>query len=222
MTIPFKTAIFDLDGTLLDTILDLADSMNTTLQKYGFPMLPIEHHKRSVGNGLRVYASRCIPEEHVSDTLLDAFVADLAAHYAKNYQNETRPFPEILELLDFLEENGVTLSVLSNKRDSFTKDLVEKHFAGRFRCVYGERENVPNKPNPRMAIAIAQECGAMPCKTLFIGDSIYDIKTAKNAGMTSIAVLWGYQSSEQLTQERPDFLANTPQDIIEYLKNRSI
>ncbi len=153
---------------------------------------------------------------------MDTFVADVAAHYAKNYQNETRPFPEILELLDFLEENGVTLAVLSNKRDSFTKDLVEKHFVGRFRCVYGERENVPNKPNPRMAIAIAQECGAMPCKTLFIGDSIYDIKTAKNAGMASIAALWGYQSREQLTQEHPDFLAETPKDIIDYLRNRSI
>ena len=222
MTIPFKTAIFDLDGTLLDTIVDLADSMNATLQKYGFSALPIEHHKKAVGNGLRIYASRCIPEEKVSDPFLDTFVADLAAHYATNYQNETHPFPNILPLLDFLQENGVALAVLSNKRDAFTKDLVEKHFAGRFRCVYGERENVPKKPNPRMAIAIAQECGAMPCKTLLIGDSIYDIKTAKNAGMTSIAVLWGYQSREQLTLERPDFLANTPQDIIEYLKKRSI
>ncbi len=222
MTRPFKTAIFDLDGTLLDTICDLAGSMNATLVKYGFSALPIKHHKSAIGNGLRIYASRCIPEECVSDTLLDAFVKDVAAHYAQNYKNETRPYAGIVSLLDFLQENGVTLAVLSNKMDAFTKDLVAMHFKNRFRCVYGERENVPKKPNPRMAISIAQECGAMPCKTLFIGDSIYDIKTAKNAGMTSIAALWGYQSREKLSSEHPDFLAETPEDIINIMKDRSM
>ena len=215
-----KAVIFDLDGTLLDTVHDLAESMNYTLAHFGFPECEFAQHVRAIGNGLRKYAERCIPKEYVSEELLDRFVPLAAEHYRKNSMQKTVPFDGIFELLDFLTENNILINVLSNKRDGFVKELIPHYFPKyKFVCTMGELPDVAKKPNPEAALKIAAECNVNPTEIIFIGDSIYDIITGKNANMKTIAVTWGYQDKDMLASENPDFIAHTPQGIIEYIKN---
>lgn len=222
MTTTFKAAIFDLDGTLLDTIGDLAESMNTTLASYGFPVFPLPYHTSAVGNGIRAYAEKCIPKTKATPEFLDEFVRKVSNHYSENSMKNTVPFDGILPLLDFLKEQGVVLNVLSNKVDACAKSMINHYFKDYgFRCVYGERPGILKKPDPGVALAIAKECGVAPSEVIFIGDSIYDIMTGNNAGMCSVGALWGYQSYEMLEEKKPSFLANTPYDIIDYIKGVS-
>ncbi len=219
----YKAAIFDLDGTLLDTICDLADSMNHGLAQYGFPTLPIEHHRNAVGNGLKKYAERSIPKEKLTPELLDNFFQNVSAYYREHCMVKTKPFEGISELLAFMKEQGISVHILSNKMDGIAKKLVKKYFDNEaFGCVYGEREGVPKKPDPKAALAIAEELNISPSEILFIGDSIYDVITGNAAGMHAVAASWGYQSEERLLAENPAFLAKTPYDIIAYLKEASL
>ena len=218
----FKAAIFDLDGTLLDTIDDLSTAMNDTLASYGFATFPVAHHKSAVGNGIRVYASKCIPEEKNSPEFLEEFVKQVGVRYDKICTNITAPYEGILPLLDFLKSQNIILNVLSNKLDGFAKEMIEHYFhAYGFQSVYGERPGFPKKPAPDVAFTICDECGVLPEEVLFIGDSIYDVMTGKNAGMCSVAAAWGYQSVEMLKEKEPDLIADSPLDIIDYIKDRS-
>lgn len=215
----FQAAIFDLDGTLLDTIEDLAAAMNWGLEKYGFPALPLDHHKAAVGNGLKKYAERSLPQKASTPEFLDRFVKEVGETYQKNSMVKTEPFSGISELLTFLREQGISVHVLSNKIDAFVKELVIHYFGeGVFGQTRGERVGVPKKPDPTGAIEIAKELHIPPRNILFIGDSVYDVICGKQAGMHTIATSWGYQSEERLIAEKPDFLAKTPYDIIEYLR----
>ncbi len=218
MNFEFHAAIFDLDGTLLDTIEDLGAAMNRTLLHYGFPALPLEHHKRSIGNGVRKYAERSIPEKSLSDALLDEFTARMKKDYRENSMVLTKPFDGILPLLDKMQEKGILISVLTNKVDAFAKEMVAHYFKGYdFKLVVGEREGIPKKPNPRMANFILGNLGVTPCKAVFIGDSIYDIQTGRNAGMFTIGAAWGYQPKELLLKENPTYLLDTPFDLLNRL-----
>ena len=215
-----KGVIFDLDGTLLDTICDLSDSMNRTLEHYGFPDCDIKHHKKSIGNGIRKYSERCIPKDMLNSDFLDEFVSKVVNDYRINSMVKTKPFDGILELLTFLEQNGIVINILSNKRDDFVKELTLHYFKNfNFKCAVGELPGISKKPSPDASLKIAKECGLSPCEIIFIGDSIYDIQTGKNSGMKTIAVTWGYQPESMLLSENPDFIANHPQDIINYIKN---
>lgn len=223
MTTTFKAAIFDLDGTLLDSISDLANAMNETLSFYGFPTFPLPYHKSAVGNGLRAYAEKCIPAEKNTPEFLDEFLKKVGSIYDNSCTNTTAPFDGILKLLDFLRSENIKLNVLSNKMDDFAKKMIDHYFRDYgFHSVYGERPSVAKKPAPDAALTIAAECGVAPEEVIFIGDSIYDVLTGNNAGMCSVAACWGYQSKEMLEEKDPDFMADSPTDIIEYLKDRSM
>ncbi|MBO5929704.1 MAG: HAD family hydrolase [Clostridia bacterium] len=218
----FKAAIFDLDGTLLDSIGDLAAAMNDTLASYGFATFPLAHHKSAVGNGIRAYAEKCIPAERNTPEFLDEFVKSVGARYDSHCTETTVPFDGILPLLDFLKSQGVALNVLSNKLDGFAKEMIAHYFSVYgFHSVYGERPGFPKKPAPDVALTIAKECSVSPEEVLFIGDSIYDVMTGNNAGMCSVAAAWGYQSEQMLLEKNPTFLAHSPLEIIEYIKDRS-
>ncbi len=213
-----KAAIFDLDGTLLDSIGDLANAMNDTLKEFAFPTFPLPYHKSAVGNGLRAYAEKCIPEDKNTPEFLDEFVKKVGARYDKSSTRTTKPFDGIIKLLDALSEKGIIINVLSNKFDGFAKVMIDHYFKSYgFRCVYGERPNVPKKPAPDAALQIAKECNVNPNEVIFIGDSIYDVMTGNNAGMISVAAAWGYQSEEMLLEKNPAFLAHTPFDVIAFI-----
>ena len=218
MTTTFKAAIFDLDGTLLDSIGDLAASMNETLLSYGFPTFPLPYHKSAVGNGIRAYAEKCIPKEKNTPEFLDKFVKEMGVRYDKSCTKNTAPFDGIFPLLNFMRKQNILLNVLSNKVDSFAKTMINHYFKSyNFQNVLGERIGIPKKPAPDAALAIAKECGVSPKDVIFIGDSIYDVETGKNAGMFSVAAAWGYQSEQTLLEKKPDFVARLPLDIINLL-----
>lgn len=214
-----KAVIFDLDGTILDTLEDLADAMNLTLSKFGFPELELSHHKKAIGNGIRKYAERCIPEEKLTDALLDEFVKVAAEDYKNNSTVKTKPFDGICEILDFLVDKGISINVLSNKRNEFVNKLTKHYFPMyKFDCVYGELPGIPKKPDPSSALKIAGDIGIAPENILFVGDSIYDIITGKSAGMKTVAVTWGNQERDLLNTENPDFIADFAGEIIDYIK----
>lgn len=222
MTMNFKAAIFDLDGTLLDSIGGLSCAMNDTLAAYGFPTFPLPYHKSAVGNGVRAYAEKCIPKDKNTPEFLDEFVAAMGERYDKSCTSNTAPFDGILPLLDYMREKNIALNVLSNKVDSFAKTMIDYYFKDYgFQNVMGERPGVPKKPAPDAALAIAKKCGVNPSEVIFIGDSIYDVMTGKNAGMFSAAACWGYQSEEQLSEKKPDFMAHSPFDIINFLSGKN-
>ena len=192
-----RGVIFDLDGTLADSLEDIASAMNRTLTAHGFPEHPVPSYRAFVGEGLRKLVERALPPgtEGVQERFLAAYQAD----YAKHLLDSTRLFPSIPEVLDALERAGVPVAVLSNKFDQPTRRLVDA-LCGRweFRAVFGERPGVPRKPDPTSALALADALGAAPDRVAFVGDTGVDMLTARAASMRPVGVLWGFRPQEIL------------------------
>ena len=196
--------IFDLDGTLLDTIADLTVSLNAALLAFGCPVYSEEEVKRLVGNGFVSTVDRAVPADLFPDEeeragVKRAVLAEFAAYYKKHFMDLTRPYPGIAALLSDLSARGVRLAVNSNKRDAYTKELIAKNFPDIvFTEVIGESEQFGKKPDPAAALYIAKKMGLRPEEIIYAGDSAYDMKTAENAGMLPVGVAWGYRSEEEL------------------------
>ncbi len=215
-----KAILFDLDGTLLDTIKDIGSSMNYILEKYSFPIKDDNHYFCAIGNGLRNLAKVSFPEDIVTDELLDKIVPEFIEYYGNHSMEKTSVYEGINELLEFCNKNGIIICVLSNKRDGLVKELIPHYFHDyKFAYSLGESSEFPRKPDPASALYLSEKLGVLPSDVLFIGDSIYDIRTGKNAGMKTVAVTWGYQPKGQLIAENPDFIADSTAEIIEYIKN---
>ena len=214
----FKAAIFDLDGTLLDTIRDLADSMNAVLQRLGFPTHPIEAHKVFVGDGLESYVRRSLPEGTDDETVRRGMKME-QEEYGARWAVNTRPYDGVPEMLASLYEMGIPRAVLSNKPDAFTKLTVEKLLPDcRFDIVQGVLPDVPKKPDPTAATEIAGRLGARPEEVLFLGDSNTDMKTATAAGMYAVGAVWGFRTPEELNENGAKVLANHPSEVVDILR----
>ena len=216
-----KAVIFDLDGTILYTLSDLANAMNKMLSEFGYPVhADFNFHRLAIGTGARNYVKKCLPEtvqndDAQVDTCLDAYrrIYDAASSV------ETKPYDGIGEVMAFLNQNGISINVLSNKPDAPTKALVDEWFAEyKPKFVFGERAGVKRKPDPEAPIEIAEALGVLPSEVAFIGDSDVDIKTGVNAGMVPVGVLWGYRDRELLEACGAKYLAKTPAELIEVLK----
>ena len=219
----FKAAIFDLDGTILNTISDLAAAMNKMLREQGLPETSLEHNINSVGSGIKNYVQNCMPQDKREDAeLVKKCEAAMRKNYTEAWNVHTKPYDGIIPLMEYLTEQGIILNVLSNKVDEATKTMVRYWFGGfKFSCVYGERDGKPRKPDPTVALEIAGEIGVSPSEILFIGDSRFDMLTATAAGMYPMAALWGYQSEETLKQHGAAHLAADPYEIIDFIKDNS-
>lgn len=214
----FKAVIFDLDGTLLDTIEDIGDSMNNVLEKNGLPVHDAESYKYFVGNGMRELVRLALPEDKRSESFIDDRLREMQAQYASGWAAKTRPYPGIGQMLDIMVEKDVKLSILSNKPDGFSKQVVDKLLPGwNFHPVFGERQGIPKKPDPSGALEIAEILGLEPGECLYAGDSGVDMKTAKAAGMYAVGVLWGFRKADELLQNGADILVAEPVDIVELL-----
>jgi phosphoglycolate phosphatase len=214
----FKAAIFDLDGTLLDTIQDLAHCMNSVLERMGYPTHPVEAHKIFVGDGLESYVRRSLPEGADEETVRRGMELE-REEYGNHWADTTRPYDGVPEMLSALDEMGIRKAVLSNKPDPFTKLTVEKLLPGHgFDVVQGVLPDVPKKPDPAAALHIAGCLGAEPEETLFLGDSNTDMKTATAAGMYAVGAVWGFRTPEELNENGARELANHPSDVIAILR----
>ncbi|MFZ5631698.1 MAG: HAD family hydrolase [Bacillota bacterium] len=214
----YKAVIFDLDGTLLDTIQDIAESMNSVLRYYNFPIHPVEAYKSFVGDGVEALARRVLPEGRQDPETVYGCVSAMRKEYGMRWLNNTRPYEGVPELLDALVARGSKLSVLSNKPDDFTKIMV----AGLlprwpFEPVLGARPSVPQKPDPAGALEIARQLSIPPEEFLYLGDTGTDMKTAKAAGMYPVGVLWGFRTAEELETNGAKIIIEKPVDLLEIL-----
>ena len=209
----YHTVIFDLDGTLLDTIEDLAAAGNWVCRRNGWPEHTVEAFKTMVGHGIPNLVSRFSPEGCQSPLILMNTLAQFSEYYGKHNLEATAPYPEIPALLDRLAAAGVEMAVYSNKADRFSREMVEHFLPGRFRLVRGQMEGVPLKPDPAGLKQILQELSAKPEETLFVGDSTVDIQTGHNAGLRACGVSWGFRSRASLQEAGADYLADTAAEL---------
>lgn len=218
----YKGIIFDLDGTLINTLEDLADSVNEALEQMGYPTWPVEAYRLKVGRGFRNLMENSVPEvvredDRVIGQMLDYFVAA----YDRRYLDKSHPYEGIDRLLDELSAKGIFLAVNSNKRTDYTEKLIDKLFHRiPFVGVFGERAGVPKKPDPAGALELCGRMGLLPEQVLYIGDSGTDMKTGKNAGMDTIGVGWGFRGFGELRENGAVYLAETVQDILDIVEGR--
>ena len=214
----YRGIIFDLDGTLLDSVEDIGDSMNEVLKKLDFPTWSYKEYKMKIGGGFRGLAINCLPEG-TDEEIIEKAVKMFSDFYDENYLNKTRPYNGIINILNELKNQGIKLGVNSNKRDDYTKALVDKYFNNiPFIKVYGDREGIIKKPDPTSALEIAKYMNLGVKEILYIGDSNVDILTAKNANMDSAGVLWGFRDREELLNYGAKFIIEKPIDILNLIK----
>ena len=193
----YDLVIFDLDGTLLDTLDDLTQAVNYALDAQGFPRRSREEVRRLIGNGIASTMRRAVPEG-VGDEAYERALADFKSYYLSHVNVYTRPFDGIPALLDAMADAGILAALNSNKVDSATQALCEAHLKGRLACVLGEQPQIPKKPAPDGALQIMRRLGASPERTLYVGDGETDVQTAFNAGIECAWVSWGYRRREEL------------------------
>lgn len=212
----YQGIIFDLDGTLLDTIEDISDSVNEVLDNYGFPNHGYDDYKLKIGNGFKNLLEKSLPED--TDIDINEALTLFIEAYSRRYQNKTKPYNGIIDLLDKLNQIGIKLGINSNKRNDYTNQLANKFFKDiPFIQILGERKGVPKKPNPASALEIASLMGLDPKEILYIGDSKTDLLTAKNADMHSVGVLWGFRSYDELAMYNATYIVNSPQEIVDII-----
>lgn len=215
-----KAIIFDLDGTLLDTLSDLADSMNRVLVRNGFPAHPVDHYRYFVGDGVEILISRVLPRKSQDNELIRKLVAEMMEEYGRNWRDKTKPYDGIENMLTSVAERGLRLNILSNKPDAMTRLVVATFFPGhRFEHVAGAKENFPKKPDPAAALAIANNLGVSGQEILYLGDTATDMKTAVNAGMHALGALWGFRTADELIGNGARELLAEPSEILRYIRD---
>ncbi len=211
----FRAIIFDLDGTLLDTLADIGDSVNRMLAEYGFPQHTMDDYRRFIGNGIKMLVTRALPAEGRSGERVEACVRRAREIYWQNWNHKTRPYEGILELLDHLKTMGLPLAVLSNKPHDFTVRYVDAYFDRQaFKVVMGQNDQFPVKPDPASALDIARQIDLPPSSFLFVGDSAADMKAAAAAGMFPVGVAWGFRGVKELRENGCRALVTHPRDIL--------
>jgi len=214
----FQAVIFDLDGTLVDSLADLGESMNLVLAQLGLPGHPLDAYRHFVGEGLRVLAARALPEQMRSDEMIDRATTLMLEIYSQRLLVHTRPYAGIRELLEGLEASGLKLAVLSNKMDGPTQKITTGLLADcPFAAVFGSRPGVPKKPSPAGALEIAERLGVPPECFLYLGDTAIDMQTAAAAGMFSIGVLWGFRPAGELIRGGAKMLLSHPTHLLPFL-----
>ncbi len=196
MEMPYKLVLFDLDGTLIDTLEDLAEAVNYSLRLRGYPLHRLEEYRRMVGHGVRNLVTQALPEG-TDEASVDAALADFKAYYTAHIDVHTRPYPGMQELLRDLNAAGVRMAVTSNKFQSGTEKLIHEFFPEiPFVAILGNREGYPLKPDPEIVGEVLRASGLPRERAILVGDSGTDMKTAENGGIAAIAVGWGYRPME--------------------------
>jgi phosphoglycolate phosphatase len=215
----YHAILFDLDGTLLDTLQDIADSMNEALKKHGLPGYPAESYKKFVGGGLELLVRRVLPENIDADSMFRLLMKQMQDEYSTRWRVNTRLYPGIRQMLDCLTEKGLRLSILSNKPDDFTQKIYA-HYLGKwnFEIVRGAGDALPRKPDPAAALWIAERMRLAPAEFVYLGDSSTDMKTAVAAGMRPIGALWGFREADELLESGAERLIARPEEMLEVLK----
>lgn len=212
----YDTVIFDLDGTLLDTLQDLADAVNYALRSMQMPERTVEEVRCFVGNGVRRLMELSVPNGFDNPQFEETF-AKFKEYYGVHCNDKTKAYDGVVELLRELREDGYALAIVSNKLDSAVKELSEIYFEGIVKVAIGEREGVAKKPAPDTVYKALEELGMPAEGAVYVGDSDVDVMTAKNSGLPCISVLWGFRDEEFLVEHGATQFAGTPEEIKKYL-----
>lgn len=217
---PYKAALFDLDGTLLNTLDDLADSVNVILRRHGFPLRTAREIRSFLGNGADALLRASLPE-HVDGETFSLCLAEYKAYYQSHMEDKTMPYDGIPELLDSLRAAGIKTAVASNKFYTAVQGLCEKYFPGKVDAAVGECQTeklqIRRKPSPDMLSMAAEQLGVSLADCVYIGDSEVDIETAKNAGIACICVSWGFRDKAALLDAGAGTIADSPRELMEKL-----
>ena len=217
-----KAVVFDLDGTLINSLFDLAASTNYALKKFGYPTHELEAYKIFIGDGMPKLIERALPLENRTEDTINAVLEEFLLHYKQHYCDKTVFYDGISELLCSLKEKGYKLCVVSNKSNEMTVEIIKNLFEIKFNAFTGKREGFKAKPNPDLTLEIIKSIGVEPWECIFVGDSGMDMQTAVNAGCLPVGVLWGFRESEELLKCGAKYLVNKPNEILEILNEKSL
>ncbi len=210
--------LFDLDGTLLDTLRDIVDSMNFALEQLGFPPHPVDAYRYFIGDSVKLMVSRALPENARDENTIEKCRQASSQEYARRWDKTTKPYPDIPQLLKELDKRKIRKAVLSNKPDEFTKPMVTKilpEFS--FDIVLGVNPSIKRKPDPGAALLIADKLGIPAEKFLYLGDTNTDMQTAAASGMYAVGALWGYRDAKELLAHGAKALAEKPLDVLKII-----
>jgi len=213
-----KAVIFDLDGTLVNSLEDLATSTNQALSTYGFPTHETEKYKYFVGDGMMNLIERVLPEENRDGVTINKVFEVFFKYYSEHYLDKTVAYSGIHGVLDSLKKDGIKIAVVSNKRDDMAKIVAEKIFGDIFDFVVGKREGYPTKPDPKLTLEVIDILGVTPKDCAFVGDSGMDMAAAKNSGCLAVGVLWGFRTADELNKNGADYLLENTSEIAELIK----
>jgi phosphoglycolate phosphatase len=213
-----EAVLFDLDGTLIDTVDDIGDAVNRVLSNRRFPIHANSDYRKFVGDGSRILIKRALPEKYRKDEIIDACLKEYIEDYSRNYNVKSSLYFGIPHMLDALKSKGLKLAILSNKLDSITQNCVKIFLSTwRFDIVLGQRESVPRKPNPQGALEIAKKLSIPPSNFLYLGDTAIDMKTAVSAGMFPVGVLWGFRPIKELLENGACAVIDEPMDVLDII-----
>ena len=213
----YKAAVFDLDGTLVNSLDDLANSANATLRAHSFPVHEVEAYRYFVGDGTRKLMERILPQKHAADTtFVEQFMSEYKDCYAQNLLQKTKPYDGIMEMLEELRRRGIPMAVCTNKHQSAAEMIVKTLFPhGIFQEVIGDQKGLPRKPDPQKVLHIMRNFGVTGKQTAYFGDTDVDMDTARNAGTFAVGVLWGFRPKEELIAHGADLLLSHPMELFE-------
>ena len=215
-----KLIIFDLDGTLLNTIADLAAATNYALQQFGYPTHDTDAYRFFVGNGINKLFERALPEKDRTHENVLKIRSCFIPYYNQHNADLSRPYPGIKELLNTLQEKGIQIAVASNKYQEATRKLIAQFFPEiHFLEVLGQREGIPAKPDPQILVEIMEKAQRNKAETVYVGDSCVDMQTGQNAGVTTVGVSWGFRPRTELEAYNPDFIADQATDILQFFRS---
>jgi phosphoglycolate phosphatase len=214
----YQAVLFDLDGTLLNTLGDLADSMNTVLAAMGFAQHPVDAYRFFVGDGVETLARRALPQGHTDEATVARCREAMREEYGRRMYDKTRPYDGIPELIASLESRHIPMTILSNKPDQNTRQIVDRYFgAGRFAVVAGQKQGVAKKPDPAGALEISRTLGIPTERFLYLGDTSTDMQAARAAGMFPVGALWGFRPEEELLEHGAKKLISEPAELLRLL-----
>ena len=210
--------IFDLDGTLIDTVEDIANSVNDVLIKFKYPTHSIDFYKENIGGGINDLIQKSLPKDHNVST--ESYIESLDHFYKRHLNQNTKVYPYIYEILDLLKEKEIPIAIISNKRHPFTMESVDRFFSKYVDITIGSGDVFPLKPDPQSTQHVLNEFNAKANQSFFIGDTGYDIMTAKNADMVSLGVLWGMSDKQKLSSFDPAHLFEKPDDLFYFFQSK--
>jgi len=214
----YRAVLFDFDGTLLDTLQDLAESVNSVLSRSGFPEHSLEAYRHFVGEGIEELARRVLPEGHRDEATITKTLTDVRQEYRQRWPNHTRPYEGIPELLDALTARRVKMAIVTNKPDDSTRTMAARLLPRwKFDVIVGATTEMPRKPDPKGALEASRLLRLSPEAILYVGDSDIDMKTANAAGMYAVGVLWGFRSADELIKNGAKVLIRKPLELLELL-----